>query len=44
MNIIEQTLTVYVRGVMIAGLILAVPFIIALFIDTIKLTNKEINN
>jgi hypothetical protein len=43
MNIIEQTLTAYMRGVMIAGLILAVPFIIALFIDTVKLTKKENN-
>jgi hypothetical protein len=43
MELFEQTLTVYIRGVMIAGLILAVPFIIALFIDTVKLTNKENN-
>lgn len=43
MNILEQTLTAYIRGVFIAGLILAVPFIIALFIDTVKLTNKENN-
>ena len=43
MNILEQTLTVYIRGVMIAGLILAVPFIIALFIDTVKLTKGDKN-
>lgn len=43
MNIIEQTLTAYMRGVMIAGLILGLPLFIALFIDTIKLTNKENN-
>ena len=43
MELLEQTLIAYLRGVLIAGLILAVPFIIALFIDTIKLTNKENN-
>jgi len=43
MSILEQTLTAYIRGVFIAGLILGLPFVIALFIDTIKLTNKEIN-
>ena len=44
MNILEQTLTIYLRGVMIAGLILGLPFIVTLFIDTIKLTNKEESN
>jgi hypothetical protein len=44
MNILEQTLTIYLRGLFIAGLILAVPFVVALIIDTIKLTNKGDNN
>jgi hypothetical protein len=43
MNIFEQTLTVYVRGVMIAGLILAVPFIIAAFKDMNQLTKGDNN-
>ena len=43
MNILEQTLSAYIRGVMIAGLLIGLPFFIALFIDTIKLTNKENN-
>ena len=33
MNLLEQTLTAYIRGVMIAGLILAIPFFIALIKD-----------
>ena len=41
MNILEQTLTVYIRGVIIAGLILAVPFIIAAFKDFNKLTKGD---
>jgi len=41
MNILEQTLTVYIRGVMIAGLILAVPFIIAAFKDINQLTKGD---
>jgi hypothetical protein len=43
MNILEQTLTVYLRGVFIALLILAVPFIIAAIKDINQLT-KENNN
>ena len=43
MELFEQTLTIYIRGVMIAVLILAVPFIIAAFKDINKLTNKENN-
>ena len=43
MSILEQTLTVYLRGVMIALLILAVPFIIAAIKDISQLTNKENN-
>jgi hypothetical protein len=43
MELLEQTLTVYLRGVMIAGLILAVPFIIAAIKDINQLTNKENN-
>jgi predicted PurR-regulated permease PerM len=43
MSIIEQTLTAYVRGVMIAGLILGLPLFIALFIDTVKLTKGDNN-
>jgi len=43
MNIIEQTLTAYVRGVMIAVLILAVPFIIAAIKDINKLTKGDKN-
>ena len=42
MNILEQTLTIYIRGVFIAGLILAAPFFIALFKDLIE-TTKENN-
>jgi hypothetical protein len=41
MEIFEQTLTVYIRGVMIAGLILAVPFIIAAIKDINQLTNGD---
>jgi hypothetical protein len=41
MEILEQTLTVYIRGVMIAGLILAVPFIIAAFKDINQLTKGD---
>lgn len=43
MNLLEQTLTAYIRGVMIAGLILAVPFIIAAIKDINKLTKEENN-
>lgn len=43
MNIIEQTLTAYVRGLLIAGLILAVPFIIAAFKDLNQLTKGDNN-
>jgi hypothetical protein len=43
MELLEQTLTGYLRGVMIAGLILAVPFIIAAIKDINQLTNKENN-
>ena len=43
MSLLEQTLTVYVRGVMIAGLILAVPFIIAAFKDLNQLTKGDNN-
>lgn len=43
MSLLEQTLTAYVRGVFIAVLILAVPFIIAAFKDLNQLTNKENN-
>jgi hypothetical protein len=42
-TIVEQTLTAYMRGLMIAGLILAVPFIIAAFKDLNQLTNEENN-
>ena len=38
MDILEQTLTVYLRGVFIALLILAVPFIIAAIKDINQLT------
>jgi hypothetical protein len=41
MEILEQTLTAYLRGVMIAGLILAVPFIIAAIKDINKLTKEN---
>ena len=41
MNLLEQTLTTYLRGVMIAGLILAVPFIIAAIKDINKLTKEN---
>jgi hypothetical protein len=43
MELFEQTLTAYLRGVMIAGLILAVPFIIAAFKDINQLTKEENN-
>jgi len=42
-TIVEQTLTAYIRGVMIAGLILAVPFIIAAIKDINQLTKEESN-
>ena len=41
MNILEQTLTVYIRGVFIALLILAVPFIIAAIKDINQLTEGD---
>jgi hypothetical protein len=40
-TIVEQTLTAYLRGVMIAVLILAVPFIIAAFKDINQLTKGD---
>jgi hypothetical protein len=40
-TILEQTLTAYIRGVMIAGLILAVPFIIAAIKDINQLTKEN---
>jgi hypothetical protein len=40
MQLLEQTLTVYLRGVFIALLILAVPFIIALFINQLTKENN----
>ena len=43
MDLFEQTLTIYIRGVFIAGLILAVPFIIAAFKDINKLTKGDQN-
>jgi len=43
MDLLEQTLTIYLRGLFIAGLILAVPFVVALIIDTIKLTKGDNN-
>ena len=43
MNILEQTLTVYLRGVFIALLILSVPFIIAAIKDINQLTKEENN-
>jgi hypothetical protein len=41
MELFEQTLTVYIRGVFIAVLILAVPFIIAAIKDINKLTKEN---
>lgn len=41
MSILEQTLTAYIRGVMIAGLILAIPFFIALFKDMNRSTKGD---
>lgn len=41
MNLIEQTLTVYIRGVFIALLILSVPFIIAAIKDINQLTKGD---
>jgi hypothetical protein len=41
MQLIEQTLTVYIRGVMIAGLILSIPFIIAAIKDINQLTKGD---
>ena len=43
MDILEQTLTVYLRGVFIALLILAVPFIIAAIKDINQLTKGDKN-
>ena len=43
MNILEQTLTVYIRGVFIALLILSVPFIIAAVKDINQLTKEDKN-
>jgi hypothetical protein len=42
-TIVEQTLTAYIRGVMIAGLILSVPFIIAAIKDLNQLTKGDKN-
>jgi hypothetical protein len=41
MELFEQTLTIYIRGVFIAVLILAVPFIIAAFKDINQLTKGD---
>lgn len=41
MELFEQTLTAYIRGVFIAVLILAVPFIVAAFKDINKLTKEN---
>jgi hypothetical protein len=41
MQLIEQTLTVYLRGVFIALLILAVPFIITAIKDINQLTKEK---
>jgi hypothetical protein len=41
MELFEQTLTIYIRGVMIAGLILSVPFIIAAIRDINQLTKGD---
>jgi hypothetical protein len=41
MQLLEQTLTVYLRGVFIALLILAVPFIIAAIKDINQLTKGD---
>lgn len=41
MNILEQTLTAYLRGVFIAGLILGLPLLIALIKDTIRSTKEN---
>ena len=43
MELFEQTLTIYIRGVFIAGLILAVPFIIAAIRDINQLTKGDQN-
>lgn len=43
MTILEQTLTVYIRGVFIALLILSVPFIIAAVKDINQLTKGDKN-
>ena len=43
MSIFEQTITIYIRGVFIAVLILAVPFIIAAFKDINQLTKGDKN-
>jgi hypothetical protein len=42
MNIIEQTLTAYIRGVFIAGLILGTPLLYLLIKDLLT-TTKENN-
>jgi len=41
MELFEQTLTAYIRGVMITGLILSVPFIIAAIRDINQLTKGD---
>jgi hypothetical protein len=41
MELLEQTLTAYLRGVMIAGLIIGLPFIIAAFKDINQLTKGD---
>lgn len=43
MQLLEQTLTVYLRGVFIALLILSVPFIIAAIKDINQLTKGDKN-
>jgi hypothetical protein len=41
MNILEQTLTVYVRGVFIAGLILGTPLLYLLIKDLLTATKES---
>lgn len=41
MTILEQTLTIYLRGVFIAGLILGIPFIYLLIKETIQSTKEN---
>jgi len=41
MNLLEQTLTVYLRGVMIAGLILGTPLLYLLIKDLLTATKEN---